>query len=177
MPLVRRLTERCTVFAQHRPVRRGLALAIAVGVGTPAAAESTADAPTHKDLYERLWPRTPDAQRVKLSDQICDQLTELGNLLGYHMDVLSRETVALRVDARNKRAWVSVGAGDERYLTFKLSSAVLFTEGMARVNTHVDLSIRGRRLELQLPEVEMEPASYKGEKGVEIRLPLFRRRF
>jgi hypothetical protein len=143
---------------------------VLVLASAPARAED-------KDLYDRLWPRTPDSQRRTMSQQITDQLTELGNTLGYHIDVLSRESVAFHVDGRRRRAFVAIGGGDERFLTLRLASDIHFTEGLARVNTRVDLSFRGRTLELELPEMEMVPSSYRGERGVEIRLPLFRRRF
>lgn len=129
-------------------------------------------------LYERLWPRVPDGQRLTLSQQIADQITELGNTLGYHLDLLSDDMLALRVDGRRHRAYVRLAVGtDERFLTFRLASDVHFTEGLARVSSTVDLGIAGRKLELELPEVEMVPASYRGERGVEVRLPLFRRRW
>ena len=128
----------------HRRVRWGLTLAtIMLAVTPPAAAEQ-------KDLYERLWPRVPDGQRATMSEQLMDELTELGNLLGYHANVLSHDMFALEVDARRKRAYLAVGGGDDRYLTFRLASDIQFTEGLARVNTRVDLSFHGRKLELHV---------------------------
>lgn len=112
-----------------------------------------------------------------MSQQIQDQLTELGNTLGYHAAVLSHDMLQLKFDARKRRAYMRVSGGDEQYLSFKLSSDFHFTEGLARVNTKIDLTFRGRTLELELPEMEMVPASYRGERGVEVRLPLFRRRW
>jgi hypothetical protein len=128
-------------------------------------------------LYERLWPRVPDGQRLTLSQQIADQLTLLGNTLGYHLDLLSKETLSLRFDGRRRRAYVRLGAGDAQYLTFRLASDVHFTQGLARVTTRVDLGIAGRALHLELPDVEMTPTEYHGERGVVVRLPLFRRSF
>jgi len=132
---------------------------------------STASADEDKGLYERLWPRMPN------SEQLVDHIAELGNILGYHANVLSHDMVALKFDGRRRRAFVAVGGGDDRFLTFKLASDIEFTEGLARVNTRVDLAFHGKKLELQIPEVEMAPAEYRGDRGVEVRLPLFRRRF
>jgi hypothetical protein len=171
MSLVGPLTERWTRFREDVAVRTGTALALLLVV---APASARAD---DKGLYERLWPRVPDSQRLSMSQQIADQITELGNTLGYHASLLSNEMVALRVDGRKRRAFVALGGGDERYLTLRLASDIHFTDGLARVNTRVDLTFRGRKLELELPEMEMVPASYRGERGVELRLPLFRRRF
>ena len=130
-----------------------------------------------KSLYDRLWPQVPDAHRLTLSEQIQQQLTELGNTVGHHLDVLSLETITMRVDARRRRAFMAVGGGSERHLTLRLASDIQFVEGLARVNAKINLNFRGKRLELPLPEVEVAPASYRGERGVEVRLPLFRRRW
>jgi hypothetical protein len=130
-----------------------------------------------KSLYDRLWPQVPDGRHLTLSEQIQDQLTELGNTFGHHLVLLSHETITMRVDARRRRAFMAVGGGSERHLTLRLASDVQFTEGLARVNAKVNLKFRGRRYELPLPEVEVVPASYRGERGVEVRLPLFRRRW
>jgi hypothetical protein len=160
--------------APRDPRRVRVASSLVVVTALLAVAPAFAD---DKGLYERLWPHAPDARRLTLSEQIQEQLTELGNTLGYHLDLLSHEMIGLEIDARRRRAYVRVSAGDERFLTFKLASDIHFTEGLARVHTRVDLRFRGRALELELPEVEMVPASYRGERGVELRLPLFRRRF
>ena len=133
-------------------------------------------------LYDRLWPRVPDAQGLTLEDTIIEHLSELGNKLGYHIDMLSSDMVALRVDGRRQRAYVRVGNASglgrgSKYLTFGFASDVLFTEGLARVATRIDLGIGGRTVHFELPEVEMVPAEYRGDRGVEVRLPLFRRRF
>ena len=151
-------------------MRVGVALACVAAMSSVAAAEEHA-------LYDRLWPRVPEGRHLKLSEQITDQLTLLGNTLGYHLDVLSKETLTLRFDGRRRRAYVRVGAGEGQYLRFGLASDVQFIGGLARINTRVDLSIAGRALHLELPEVEMTPTEYQGERGVVVRLPLFRRNF
>ena len=129
------------------------------------------------DLYERLWPEMPNSTRLTLSQQITDQLTELGNTIGGHMNVLSNEMLSMTFDGRRRRAFVRLGGGDSRYLEFKLASDVQFAEGKAKINTRIDLAIAGHAMELELPEMEMVPASYRGERGVEVRLPLFKRSF
>jgi hypothetical protein len=146
----------------------GVIVALGV-VSTPAFAD--------KDLYERLWPRVPDGHQLTLSEQITDQLTELGNFVGEHMNVLSHDMFAMTFDGRRRRAFFSVGGGDARFLEFKLASDVQFFDGRAQINAKIDLSIAGNKLELELPEMEMVPASYRGERGVEVRVPLFRRTF
>lgn len=140
------------------------------GVPRSAAAEA-------KSLYDRLWPTTPEVEARSWARQIEDQLTELGNQLGYHLDLLTMETISLAIDGPRHRARVTVGTDDDRYLTLRLSSDIHFTDGLARVSTRVDLGVRGRKLELELPEMDVAPTSYRGERGVEVRLPLFRRRW
>jgi len=159
-------------------VRVGAALVCVAAMTTVAAAdESSFEGLVDGSLYERLWPRVPDGGRLSLSQQIQERLTLLGNTIGYHLDVLSRETLSLRFDGRRRRAYVRVGAGEAQYLTFQLASDVHFTEGLARISTRVDLAVAGRALHLELPEVEMTPTEYHGERGVVVRLPLLRHSF
>ncbi len=140
-------------------------------LGAPATARAD------NDLYDRLWPRVPEGRQLKLSEQITAHLVELGNTLGTHMGALSDDVLQLRFDGRRRRAHVRLGAGDAQYLTFRLASDIQFIEGRATINTRIDLAIAGRAMRLELPEMEMVPASYRGERGVEVRLPLFRRSF
>jgi hypothetical protein len=152
------------------------ALAAAVARPSVAAADAGEYSGEHS-LYDRLWPRVPDGAHLTLSQQITDRLTVLGNTLGYHLDVLSKETLSLRFDGRRRRAFVRLGTGEAQYLTFRLASDVHFTEGLARITTRVDLSVAGHALRLELPELEMTPTEYHGERGVVVRLPLLRRSF
>ena len=147
----------------------GLAALFVVVAATPAFAEG--------DLYDRLWPRVPEGRGLKLSDQITDQLTELGNFMGEHMNVLSHDVLSMTFDGRRRRAYLRVGGGDARFLEFKLASDVYFYDGKAQINARIDLTIAGNKMQLELPEMEMVPASYRGERGVEVRLPIFKRNF
>jgi hypothetical protein len=153
-------------------VRVGAALACVAAVALPSVAAADEHA-----LYDRLWPRVPEGRHLKLSEQITDQLTLLGNTLGQHLDVLSNETLSLRFDGRRRRAYVRLGAVETPYLTLRIAGDVHFTEGLARITTRIDLSVAGRALQLELPEVEMTPTEYRGDRGVVVRLPLFRRQF
>ena len=40
-----------------------------------------------------------------------------------------------------------------------------------------DLGIGTHQFHLELPDIDMVPSSYRGERGVEVRLPLFERRW
>ena len=132
-----------------------------------------------EDLYDRLWPEMPNSTRLTLSQQITDQLTELGNSVGHHVNMLSNDAIALGFDGRRRRAKVRLGLEDtpDRYLTFRLAGDVHFTQGVARVAARLDIGVAGYVLHLELPDIEMAPASYRGERGVEIRVPLWKRSF
>lgn len=147
-------------------------LAILCTLGARAAAEED------RSLYDRLWPELPSSSRLTLSEQLTDQLTELGNTLGYHVDQLSLELVRLQFDGRRRRARIRFGSQEgDRFLTFKLAGDVHFTHGVARVRARLDLGVAGHVVQLELPDFEMAPSSYLDRRGVEVRVPLFRRSF
>lgn len=152
---------------------RSIGAVVAVLLGSTGTAAANDQA-----LYERLWPEVPNSTRLTLSQQITDQLTELGNTVGHHMNVLSNEMLAMQFDGRRRRARVRFGSGNtESYLTFNVAGDVHFTQGVARVQAKIDLGIAGHIVSLELPDFEMAPASYRGERGVEIRVPLYKRTF
>ena len=128
-------------------------------------------------LYERLWPTVPTARQLTLAQQLTDSLTELGNTLGYHLDMLSADMLALRFDGRHRRARVKFGMVDSEYVTFKFDSLVQFSDGMARIQAHLDLGIAGHILHVDMPDMEMLPTEYHGERGIQLRVPLYQRYF
>jgi hypothetical protein len=134
----------------------------------PAAADTA---------VERAWPAVPEGHQLTLDDQIRQRISEIGNRLGRRLDTLSRDVVVLHVDGRTQRAYLRVGGGGTHYLNFDVASSWYFADGMARVATRVDLSIAGHQIELKLPDFEMVPTSFNGERYVELRLPLLERRF
>jgi hypothetical protein len=123
------------------------------------------------------WPAVPAGQGLSLDQQIVDRMTELGNRAADHIDVLSRDAVGLHIDGRHQRAHLRLTAGKARYLTLRMDEDIHIGDGMARVASHVDLGIGGHSLHLELPDFEMVPASYQGDRYVEVRLPLFERRW
>ncbi|MDX2089196.1 MAG: hypothetical protein SFX73_15175 [Kofleriaceae bacterium] len=149
-----------------------------MGLAVVVAAFVLPDVARADDLYDRLWPQLPLGGGLTLSQQITDQLTELGNTLGTHLDLLSHGELGLQVDGRRRRARVRLGSTDtERYLVFRLASDIHFTQGVARVRARLDLGIGDHIVALELPDFEMAPTEYRGERGVVIRVPLFRREF
>jgi hypothetical protein len=149
------------------------ALLVALTVAQPIA---HADEDVQLALADR-WRDVPPSQRLKLSVQITDSLTELGNFVGTHVNVLSDDILMMRFDGRRRYARIRFGTGEGRYLRFKFDSDWYFAQGKARMQARVDLGIGEHQFHLELPDVDMVPASYRGERGVEIRLPLFERRW
>jgi hypothetical protein len=136
----------------------------------PAPAEPTA-------LLGERWPGVPDGHGLSLEDQITDRLTLLGNELGRHLDLLSHDMFQLTVDGRHRHAHVRLGAGDAGLLAFRFDSEIQFDDINAQVHARIDLGFHGHSMHLELPAFEMSPTEYHGGYGVELRLPLFVRKF
>ena len=155
------------------------ALAVAVVVAATSGATTSVHADDQRDLLlSDRWHDIPTTGRqLKLSQQITDQLTELGNFIGSHMNVLSDDVLGLKFDGRKRRARLRFGTGEGQYLRFKFDSNWHFSKGMARIQARVDLGIGTHQFRLELPDFEMLPTSVYGERGVEVRLPLFERRW
>ena len=126
------------------------------------------------ELSDR-WREVPASKRLRLSQQITDELTELGNFIGTHMNVLSDDILGMKFDGRRRYARIRLGTGEGELLRFRFDSDWHFTHGKARVHARVDLGIGKHQFHFELPDMEMLPASYRGERGVEVRLPLFER--
>ncbi|MDB4958455.1 MAG: hypothetical protein JWO36_6024 [Myxococcales bacterium] len=151
-------------------VRGGLALLLVAAVSPRSHADDSI-------TVDKRWPGLPAFQALSLEDQITDHLTELGNLVGSHVDVLSHDMIGLHVNGRANRARLRLGGGNDRYLTFRLDSDWLFAEGKARVNAHVELGLHGHMLDLQLPAMDVIPDSYHGQQLVQVNVPLLERHF
>jgi hypothetical protein len=123
------------------------------------------------------WPSVPAGHALTLEDQITERLTLLGNELGRHLDLLSHDMFQLRVDGRRRRAHVRLGGGDAQHLAVGLDGDIQFDDANARVNARLDLGFHGHALHLELPTFEMSPAAYRGDYGIELRLPLFVQKF
>src|SRR3989442_10466942 len=98
-------------------VRRA-ALAMLLLGGTALPQRASAD---DELLLASRWHEVPTGHALQLSQQITDQLTELGNFIGGHVNVLSDDMLALHFDGRSRRARMRFGIGDS-YLHFKLDT-------------------------------------------------------
>ncbi len=153
-----------------------LAPATAAVVASGLASTPAASADTTALLASR-WPSVPDGHALSLEDQITDRLTEIGNAVGHHLDLLSHDMFQLRVDARLRRAHLRIGGGDSEGLALRLDGDIQFDDLNAHVCARLDVALRGHAVSLELPAFEMSPVSYRGDHGVELRVPLFVQRF
>lgn len=156
-----------------RPGVASVALVTVAALAAPAFADHSLE---HVVLADR-WREVPQSRRLKLSSQIVDEVTELGNLIGTGMNELSDDMLGLKFDGHRRRAKFRIGTGQGQYLRFRLESDWHFTQGKARIAAKVQLGIGSHQLNIELPDMEMVPASYRGERGVEVRVPLFERRW
>ena len=154
---------------EGRAVRWTVLLVVAV-VAAPAAADESV-------LLASRWPSVPDGHGLSLEDQITDRLTQLGNELGRHLDLLSHDMFQLTVDGRHRHAHIRVGGGNPGVLAFRVDGEVQFDDINAHVHARIDLGLHGHSVSLELPAFEMSPAEYRGDYGVEVKLPLFVRKF
>jgi hypothetical protein len=148
-----------------------LVVALIVGVAAPAYAEINGDLIALNDR----WQDVPAGPQLKLSIQITDELTSIGNLIGTSMNDLTDDTIGLKFDGRKRRAQLHVGTGDGQYLRFNLDSDWHFSDGKARIAAKLQLGIGDHQLNIDLPDMEMSPAEYHGDRGVELRVPVFER--
>lgn len=168
MRMVGVLTEPRAARGDHHGVGR-LALVLVVGSSSVALADDV--------VMDQRWPAVPLDHRLTLEDQITDHLTDLGNAVGGQLDLLSHDLMGLHVDGRANRARLRLGGGNVHYLTFRIDSDWHFGEGKARVKARLELGLAGHVLELKLPDMEVIPDSYRGDRVVDINVPLLERRF
>ena len=149
--------------------RTGLLLAVVLV--SPGA---YADEATPMDQH---WKALPHVHEVDIGDQITDHLTELGNSLGEHLDLLSHDYFKIHVDGRAQRARMRLGGGNARYLELRVDSDWHFAEGKARVAARVQLALAGHELDVQLPAMDLSTDNYHGESMVQVNVPLLERHF
>ncbi len=143
-----------------------LLLAVVGLVAEPAAARA-----------DQLTETPAIAPAPSLSAQIKDQLESLSEEIDGHLSEISFDMLSLHYDAGSNMAKVKVNAGDDDALGLSIDSNVVFAHGAAQVKAHVDLGLAGRRLSIDLPEIDMVPRSLGGRRYVELQLPLLQGNF
>jgi len=181
MRLVGALTDTQGSCPHADTVRSAEALALVAATSAVVVASGLVSAPVASAdtaaLLASRWPSVPDGHALSLEDQITERLTQLGNALGDHLDLLSHDMFRLRVDARRRRAHLRIGGGDSEGLAVRLDGDIQFDDLNAHVCARLDLALRGHAVRLELPAFEMSPVSYRGDHGVELRVPLLVQRF
>lgn len=110
--------------------------------------------------------------------KIVDKVVAMTNeFFDKHVDLLTHDMLRLRVDAGQRAAKIAIGGGDRRVLKLRVAGDVEVVDGTARIHSRVAFAIGGKQLDVRLPNVDVAAASYRGERGVEVRLPLVQRSF
>ncbi len=155
---------------------RLVALIAVAATGFGVVAPARADDGIDRDDGEVFVPPLAIPKGRTYSERIADQLTVLGDTIDGHVGPLTLDTVKFRVDGRARRANLRL-AGETRYLSLHVRGDVHFRRGAAEVDAAIDLVVGGHALRLELPDFEVLPRSYLGERYVEVRVPLVRGSF
>jgi hypothetical protein len=160
--------------------RQGFAFAAVLFVAVPSASADDAQvqvAAGDDKPMDKQWPGLPHVREVDLGDQITDHLSELGNMVGDHLDLLSHDVFRIHVDGRAQRARMRIGGGNMRYLQFRVDSDWHFAEGKARVAARLELGVAGHTMNVQLPAMDLSTDDYHGQSMVQVNVPLLERHF
>jgi len=147
--------------------RRSLVLGFVFLLGARLASAET---------YDRRWPAVPADPSAPLGELVMERLTAFAVAFERELDVLTIDLVSLRIDPRGRGCKLRIGGGDRR-LALAVAGDVRVVDGTAQIKARLDVELAGRRAQLVLPRFEMAATSYRGERGVELRLPLIRRAF
>ena len=110
--------------------------------------------------------------------KMVDKVVAMTNqFLDQHVDLLTYDLLHVRVDAEHRAAKIAVGGGDKRLVKLRVAGDVEVVDGTARIHSRLAFGIGGKQIDLRLPNVDVAATSYRGERGVEVRLPLVRRSF
>jgi hypothetical protein len=129
------------------------------------------------DLMDHRWPSLPVGQLPKVEDVMLEHVNDYGNEVGDKLDTLSHDVVALHFDARAQRARLRFGGGNTHYLSLRLDSDWLFTDGKAKIHASVQLAVAGHEVDFKLPEMDLSEDSYRGEQMMTVNVPLLEKRF
>lgn len=125
---------------------------------------------------DKLTELPEPVARVSLKDRVTKNLTLMSNEMGLHMKTLTGEMVDMTFDVKARKARLKLNAGSES-LSLNLDSKLVMRGKIARVSTTIDLNILGENLTLDLPDFELVPQSWQGQRWVEFRVPIIEGRF
>ena len=154
---------------------RGAALAIVFTASVASAEDAKRGQQTF--VFGERWREVPMSGGLKMEDRVAEHLSEFGNFIGGHMNVLSRDAFAMKFDGRRNRARMRLGTGDGQQLRFNIDTDWHFMQDKARAQPRLQLGIGRRDFKLELPNIDMATNDVYGQLAVEVRLPLFERRW
>jgi hypothetical protein len=155
---------------------------VALFAGTAAAdapyrTATAIEALSRVSQVDRGWAQPDLPSEPTRIPAVALRALELGNdALGY-VGFASADLVALEIDAPNRGVKVAVGGGNARYAQLRVSSDIAMVDGAARIATRVRLGVANQSISFRVPVVEIAPASYRHERGVEVRLPFVHKQF
>ena len=161
-----------------RPLLRAVALAIGIGTAAPAAAEPLLS-PTHTVAAiaeEPVSSTLPTLEEMeagpKWSWRLAEKMTIAGDELGLHLRAITFNSLDMNFDGHKRIAHLRMQAGEAKKVALGIDSDVAFKSGYARVNATIKFGVAGRTWQLDVPEFDVMPRSWNGERYVEVRLPV-----
>ena len=165
-----------------RARRAGIAAAaLALGVAGAAHAEPVRGSldPSHTVVSVEQPPPSstlPTLEEMeagpKWSWRLAEKMTLAGDELGLHLRAITFNSLDMNFDGHKRIAHLRMQAGEAKKVALGIDSDVAFKSGYARVNATIKFGIAGKTWKLELPEFDMVPRSYDGERYVELRLPV-----
>ncbi len=158
---------------------------LSVGFGSRTAAAdapyrtaTTIDALARVSQVDRQWAQPIEPTAPTAIPPIATRALVLGNdFLGRYVGLATVDLVGLQIDAPNRGVKVAVGGGSARYAQLRVSSDIAMVDGAARIATRVRLGVANQTVSFRMPVVQVAPASYRNERGVEVRVPLVHTQF
>jgi hypothetical protein len=159
------------------------AVALAVGLGAAGSAGAepvrgtlhpthTVHAPAEKAVSGTL-PGLEDMEAAPgWSWRLAEKMTLAGDELGLHLRAITFNSLDMNFDGHKRIAHLRMQAGEAKKVALGIDSDVAFKSGFARVNATIKFGIAGKTWKLELPEFDMVPRSWDGERYVELRLPV-----
>jgi len=117
-------------------------------------------------------PRLPSTKTV-----VMDGLTIMSNGLAKQINAFSLNLVKMKFNPRTKKGFLTFHTefSPETYLA--IHSDVRVMGRVTRFKTELYVGLFGKKIHVELPEMDIVPQSGWGRQYVELRLPIFYRRF
>lgn len=141
-----------------------VAIAMVLAIPSTAAADQLTE--------PIVVPRMPSTR-----DYVMDGLTIMSDTFARQLNKLSFDLVKLHFDPRSKKGFLKFHGELSPELYLAIHSDVKVMGRVTRLKTHLFVGLLGQDMHLELPEIDLVPRSDLGRQYVELRLPIFYRRF